>query len=236
MRPSSLACPMRYPALPAGAFIAAFLTLIPASWIWRARHVPTLSLIVWLFALNVVYGVNSLIWSDDAIERVPIWCDICERLVFKKTGSIPNPTHPTATKLTVGGSIALPACTFRLCKQLAMVGGSVAMGLDHRDRRRIAMLDFGFCWGIPVIFMALRKSLAVSSPTMAEELTRLQDYIVQGHRYNVVQYIGCQPTIYASIPGIFIIWVPPLLLSVGSSAYAGAYFQRQFSAPISDIF
>jgi len=90
---------MRFPALPAGAFIAAFLILIPASWLWRAGHVHTLSLIAWLFVLNIVYGVNSLVWSDDAIERVPIWCDICKRLVLKATGSVPNPLIPQPPSL-----------------------------------------------------------------------------------------------------------------------------------------
>ena len=166
--------PMRYPALPAGAFIAAFLILIPASWLWRAGHIPTLSLIAWLFTLNIVYGANSLVWSDDAIDRVPIGCDICEYFVLKVMDSIPNPARPIATKLIVGASIALPACTFRLCKHLAMIGGNLTIGLDRRDRRRIAMFDFGFCWGIPVIFMALRKSPVVSPSIMAEELTRLK--------------------------------------------------------------
>ena len=86
--------PMRYPALPAGAFIAAFLILTPAHRLCRTGHIPTLSLIVWLFTLNIVYGANSLVWSDDAIDRVPIWCDICEYFVLKVMDSIPNPLAP----------------------------------------------------------------------------------------------------------------------------------------------
>lgn len=69
---------------------------------------------------------------------------------------------------------------------------------------------------------------------VAEGFTRIPDYIVQGHRYNIVQYIGCQPTTYISIPGVFVIWAPPLLLSVASSVYAGAYLQRQYVVPTSD--
>jgi len=118
--------------------------------------------------------------------------------------------------------MALPACNLRLSKHLAMIGGKRNVGLDdRRGRRRIAMFDFGFCWGFSVFFMALRKSFVLPSPMTAEELSRLLDYIVQGHRYDIVQYIGCQPATYISIPGIFIVWVPPLLLSVGGSVYAG---------------
>jgi len=210
---------MHYPALPAGAFIAAFLILIPAFWHWPTRHVPTLSLIAWLFITNVIYGANSLAWSDGVQDKAPIWCDICESSVSKVTGTAP--TALTAGKCIIGASMALPACNLRISKHLALIGGKRNVGLDRRDRGRIAMFDFGFCWGVPVIFMALRKSSVLSSPTMAEGLFHILDYIVQGHRYNVVQYIGCQPATYVSIPGIFIVWVPPLILSVGSSVYAG---------------
>ena len=79
---------MRYPILPAGAFLAAFLVLIPACWHWRTRNVPTLSLIVWLFTLNVVYGANSLVWSDNVRDKAPVWCDICECTVSRATGHV----------------------------------------------------------------------------------------------------------------------------------------------------
>lgn len=218
---SPLACAMRYPALPAGAFIAAFLVVIPASWLWRAGHIPTLSLIAWLFTLNIVYGTNSLLWSDNVQDRAPIWCDICERLVLKATVPTFNHGRPTAAKLIVGGPTALPACTLCICNYLAMIGGGRTVGMDRRDRRRIAVFDVGFCWGIPITFMALRKWFARPSPIAYGIPTRFLDYTVQGHRYNITQYIGCQPTTYISTPCIYVIWVPPLLLSIGSFVYAG---------------
>jgi len=163
---------MRHTNLPACAFVGAFLTLITAFWNWRAGRVPILSLIGWLFTMNVAYGANSLVWSDDAQDRVPVWCDICKRLVLKAVGPIPNLIRsPTATKLIIGASMALPACNLCISKHLAMIGGGRAARLDHRDHRRIAIFDFGFCWGVPAIFMALRKSLVVSPSVMAEELS-----------------------------------------------------------------
>ena len=155
---------MRYPIFPVGAFIGVFLVLIPALWHWRARNVPTVSLIMWLFTLNVVYGVNSLIWSDNIRDKAPMWCNICGCLVSKATRlTHPNFVHPTAAKLIVGASTALPACAVCICKYLAMIGGNRTVGLDHKDRRRIALFDFGFCWGIPITFMALRQSADSSS-------------------------------------------------------------------------
>lgn len=78
---------MRYPILPVGAFVAAFLVLVTAFWHWRARNVPTLSLIFWLFILNVIYGVNSLAWSSDVRDKAPLWCDICELFVSRSDAS-----------------------------------------------------------------------------------------------------------------------------------------------------
>ena len=57
--------------------------------------------------------------------------------------------------------------------------------------------------------MVLRKPFGLSSPGVAEELTGFLDYIVEDHRYNIVQYIGCQLA-------IFIVCFPPLLLSLGT--------------------
>jgi pheromone a factor receptor len=62
--------------LPVGAFIAAFAVLIPLPWHWRARNVPTLSLIAWLFASNIIIGINAIIWAGNVNIVVPVWCDI----------------------------------------------------------------------------------------------------------------------------------------------------------------
>lgn len=67
---------MQHPELPVASFIAAALVLIPTPWHWRARNVATCGIIFWLFIVNMIYGINSLIWSDNVIIRAHIWCDI----------------------------------------------------------------------------------------------------------------------------------------------------------------
>jgi pheromone a factor receptor len=46
-------------------------------------------------------------------------------------------------------------------------------------------------------------------------------YVVQGHRYDVVESIGCSIPTYISWPGIVIRFVVPLVMSVASMMYAG---------------
>lgn len=58
------------------SFLAAVLVLIPLPTHWRARNVPTVSLILWLFALNVAHGVNVIVWWDNVQLKLLVWCDI----------------------------------------------------------------------------------------------------------------------------------------------------------------
>lgn len=67
---------MRYPVFPVGAFIAAVLVLIPLPAHWRSRNVATVSIIVWLFMLDVIYGVNTIVWDRNVQKHLFVWCDI----------------------------------------------------------------------------------------------------------------------------------------------------------------
>ncbi|KAJ7363102.1 pheromone A receptor-domain-containing protein [Mycena albidolilacea] len=63
-------------ALAASAFVASALVLVPLPWHLQSRNIPVLSIIAWLFVLNVSYGVNALIWGGNVEIVLPIWCDI----------------------------------------------------------------------------------------------------------------------------------------------------------------
>ena len=53
---------MSHPELPYVAFFAAFLVLVTLPWHWRAKNVATLAMVAWLFVINVIYGVDAIIW------------------------------------------------------------------------------------------------------------------------------------------------------------------------------
>ncbi|KAG5650601.1 hypothetical protein H0H81_011692 [Sphagnurus paluster] len=48
-------------------------------------------------------------------------------------------------------------------------------------------------------------------------------YIVQGHRFDIVENLGCRPAIYTSVQSILLIWVLPLLISALTFIYAGMF-------------
>ena len=69
---------MVHPEFPYVSLLAAALVLVPIPWHWRAGNVATLAMIAWLFASNVIYGVDAIVWRDNAAVVVPVWCDISE--------------------------------------------------------------------------------------------------------------------------------------------------------------
>jgi pheromone a factor receptor len=78
------------------------------------------------------------------------------------------------------------------------------------------------CFGLPFVFLGLRGHLVLFLCARAYHLLcLLSDYIVQDHRFDIIEDLGCQPTVYASIPAIFILWFPQLLFSVVTMIYAG---------------
>lgn len=52
---------------------------------------------------------------------------------------------------------------------------------------------------------------------------------MQGHRFDIIEEYGCRPTTYFSIPAIFIVWIPPILLSIACLVFAGMSYGCQQS-------
>ncbi|KAG9217556.1 hypothetical protein CCMSSC00406_0008483 [Pleurotus cornucopiae] len=176
--------------LPLGAFIAATIVLIPLPWHWRARNVPTLSIIGWLFLSNLTFGINSIIWADNVLDVATIWCDI-------------------VTKLQIGANLGLPMCCLCLCIHLERIASVREARTTFEQKRWRMVFDLSMCWGLPMIYMALH-------------------YVVQGHRFDIVQYFGCRPSTYVSLPAVFLVWVPPLTAAVLTFIYASIALHHFF--------
>ncbi|KAJ7191380.1 pheromone A receptor-domain-containing protein [Mycena pura] len=86
-------------ALPAIAFVALVLAVVPLLLHWRSGNVPLLSIIAWLAISDLTYGINAVLWDGNIDVKDLVWCDI-------------------TTKLKVGGDIALPASALALALQV----------------------------------------------------------------------------------------------------------------------
>lgn len=118
------------------------------------------------------------------------------------------------TKLQIGATMALPACCLCLCIHLERIASVREVGTQKRLQRLRRLFDFSLCWLLPMVYMALH-------------------YVVQGHRYDIVEDLGCRPATYNSLQSIFLVWVPPLIVVVLTLVYAGLalyhFFQRRIT-------
>ncbi|KAJ6457690.1 putative fungal pheromone GPCR, STE3-type [Mycena sanguinolenta] len=178
-----------FSVLATSAFIAAALVLVPLPGHWRAQNIATLSIIAWLFVLNLSYAINALIWAGNANIVALMWCDI-------------------VTKIKIGATVALPSSCLSLGLQLHGIAGSLKT--PNRGRRGV-LVDVALCWGLPVLIMSLH-------------------YIVQGHRFDIVEDLGCRPAMYISVLSLLLVDLPPAVASGLALLYCGLavfYFSRR---------
>ncbi|KAB5590241.1 Pheromone B beta 1 receptor [Ceratobasidium theobromae] len=106
------------------------------------------------------------------------------------------------TKLIVGAQIALASSVCCVCRYLSQVASPHHSIQEPSRKRRRMILELVMCVGLPMITMALH-------------------YVVQGHRFDILEDFGCAPTVYMSVAGLFIIYIPPLVISLAGLVYAG---------------
>ncbi len=120
----------------------------------------------------------------------------------------------------VGSTVALPSSIFCLCVNLERIASLREVRSTNAERRRRKIFDCVLCFVVPAVYMALRKWAYLWCSSLDDE--SLSDYVVQGHRFDIVENFGCRPTIYISIASIFIIWIPPALFTIAGGILSGA--------------
>ncbi|CAE6416009.1 unnamed protein product [Rhizoctonia solani] len=124
------------PELTVVSFICTFLVLIPLPWHWRARNIPTLSLIFWLTAVNFPRAISTIIWAGNTNDSAPVWCDI-------------------VTRLHMGANWAFGASAIPLCRYLSRVSSPYHQVENARERRRRMIFEIVMCWVLPLIGVVL---------------------------------------------------------------------------------
>ena len=80
--------------------------------------------------------------------------------------------------------------------------------------------DLCISLGIPVLVMDLRVCEIIHRFLHLLKFSLL-DYIVQPHRYDILEDIGCHPATYNTLPAYFLVFMWPILLSLISFIYFG---------------
>lgn len=124
-----------------------------------------------------------------------------------------------ATRITLGAASALPASTFCVAIHLESVASTRNIAVTRRDVRRRIIFEGIMCFAIPLVLMALRKFSVLV--LFAHSNIQWVDFVVQDHRFDILEDYGCQAATYVSIPAVFIVWLPPLTFSCGTLIFSG---------------
>ncbi|KAF7299508.1 Fungal pheromone STE3G-protein-coupled receptor [Mycena indigotica] len=111
------------------------------------------------------------------------------------------------TKLSVGAKVGLPGSCLCLQRRLyQIVSGQEDLVTTVRNRA----VNIGFCWAIPVLVMSLH-------------------IIVQGHRFDLIETLGCSPAIYSSWLSLVILDFAVFLCGLLSTIYSARTFDELYA-------
>lgn len=105
-----------------------------------------------------------------------------------------------STKFMIGSSVAIPACSLCINRRLYHIASVSSVTKTKAQKRRDIATDLAIGVGIPVLEMILQ-------------------YIVQGHRFNILEEIGCYPATFNTPPAYVLVFAWPLALGCISAYY-----------------
>jgi pheromone a factor receptor len=176
-----------YPAFPIVTSFGILLLLLPLYWHWKSRNVGTLLYIGWGLTGNIIYLVNSVVWSGNLRNDHHFWCDL-------------------STKLMIGLSVAFPATSLVINRRLYTIATIRQVNVSRSESRKNAIIEVCLGLGIPILVMALHV-------------------VVQGHRYDIIENVGCWPSTYVTPMTIPLVFMWPILISMVSLVYASLSFR-----------
>ncbi|KAF9484476.1 fungal pheromone STE3G-protein-coupled receptor [Pholiota conissans] len=107
------------------------------------------------------------------------------------------------SRIVIGISVAIPAASLCINHRLYCIASTrgTLLSLYHGEKYRAIMVDLSIGVGLPVLAMIL-------------------GYIVQGHRFNIFEEVGCYPATYNTPPAYLLVWMLPIPIGLASGTYA----------------
>nr|AGG68705.1 putative pheromone receptor [Flammulina velutipes]QPK40832.1 putative pheromone receptor [Flammulina velutipes] len=103
-------------------------------------------------------------------------------------------------RIFMGASVGIPAASLCINRRLYHIASVQNVSITTKDKRRAILYDTLICIVFPMIFIPMQ-------------------YIVQGHRFNIYEDIGCYPALYNTLPTYFIYLMWPIILGLISAVY-----------------
>ncbi|TCD62964.1 a-factor receptor [Steccherinum ochraceum] len=117
-----------------------------------------------------------------------------------------------STKLLIGAGVGIPAASLCINRRLYSIVSVRTAAISRQAKRNAMLIDIAIAVGFPVLVMILHV-------------------VVQGHRFNIFEDIGCVPTIYNTPPAYPLVIMWPVVLGAISFVYAAltlrAFWKRR---------
>ncbi|KAJ3746243.1 pheromone receptor [Lentinula detonsa] len=139
-----------FPLYPVFAFFGFVLSVIPLPWHLQAWNSGTCAFMIWVGCFCLVLFINSLIWADNAINSVPVWCDISSQIIL-------------------GAGVGIPASTLCISRRLYRIISTQTVSITLDDKRRAIYEDLAIAVGLPVLVLILHIIVQPHRFTIFEE-------------------------------------------------------------------
>nr|AGC14678.1 pheromone receptor [Lentinula edodes]AGC14703.1 pheromone receptor [Lentinula edodes] len=193
-----------FPLFPILSFLGFALSVIPLPWHFQAWNSGTCAFMLWVGCFCLILFIDSLIWADNAINSIPVWCDISSQII-------------------AGAGVGIPASTLCISRRLYRLTSTRTVSITRDDvcgcsyRGRTAYLGASFAYVV-----------ASQSLFSCAQQTHPSDMIVQGHRFDIIEEYGCSPTTYNTLPAYFLYYMWPVLIGLVSFVYSSGLTLRTF--------
>ncbi|KAF6745597.1 Ste3-like pheromone receptor, partial [Ephemerocybe angulata] len=105
-----------------------------------------------------------------------------------------------SSRIVLSTSFAIPAASLCINRRLYHIASAQTVTVSRAEKRRAVMVDLAIGFGYPCLMVALQ-------------------YIVQGHRFNIFEDIGCFPFTYNTPPAFVLVHCQPVLIGLVSAVY-----------------
>ncbi|KAI0055983.1 STE3-domain-containing protein [Artomyces pyxidatus] len=102
-----------------------------------------------------------------------------------------------STRLIIAGSIAIPSASLCITRRLHVIASNMSATLE---KRREAIIDLSIGLGLPFLSMIL-------------------SYVVQGHRFDILEDVGCWPAAVNTTASYLLLWSWPIVIGAISAVY-----------------
>nr|AAR99648.1 7-transmembrane pheromone receptor Bar3 [Schizophyllum commune] len=104
-------------------------------------------------------------------------------------------------RITMGLSVGLPASSLCIIRRLYHIAKVRAVSHTRAEKMRVIIIDALICVLFPLVYIAMQ-------------------YIVQGHRFNILENVGCYPAVFNTPVTYVVSYIWPVLIGMVSATYS----------------